>query len=1229
MNRIKLFITLLVIFFFPLFIFSNPDANQQTDFTLWEGFESANNWTTSDWQNNSLSNPKVTSDFVSEGSKSLEINLNQINKNQTGMIQVFDVGDMSGVEKIKFDIYNSSLIKMKVSLMIKTGQNWVYHESKRKEIAPGWNKDIEFDLKVSEFGSGGVFNNAIKEPDKIRRFGIMLEPEKTGTGKLFLDNIRIKGTKIQNLLPVTLVPQKEELTEVLIDDFETGRLRWMAAGTWSCATNVELTQENASSGKSAMKAYYNLKEPGQNAVFMIEDSVDLSDVYEMKVDVYYPYDFPSNLSISLSTGDKWVWQEYKTTKLKKGWNKDVTFYFKDKKWKNEKVAWANVTNPEDINNVRRICLLLFPANMGEGYLIFDNVRMKTKDAGKLDVLKPLDLGNLAFYVFNSFEKGVQWQTQSDQTGALAVRPAFEFGGENKKGMELVFATQSNVDKAAYTYRNKIDLSDSVGIKFDIYNPMDYSVKITLAFQVGDEETWIESKQIGVGPGWNRDIYFDFVSPSFKSAESNWNYTEYFNRRDDIRNIILSIFPDQKTEGKIYVTDFKLARHNLFGDIGQYAGFTLNNNSKMTVEPIKYKIWNDGNSEGNFEYETALNFWKSHQEPSWGVAELSISPLYASRGKNSLKIKYKDIGNKFGFQYEPTGTLDISQYTSISFDVYNPGKMLKFTMAFTSNDYAWHEINKQIIINPGWNKNITIKFDEAIWKKILSGNQYGPMPLTSKNNMNKMFFIFYGGYEGSLYVDNIRWGTKDDLMITDGIVEQDVNFLITPNDNIEAKVTLRGGYYYGQNTDLNVKSGHLILRGFGNELTLFSGEAIKIFDDPFGLVDTEAIGTNLMGISIAGTIYPINTSYFLSGVSLDNKQPWQLGTSFIGSARLKTYFLDKNYIGAIYMNNRRGYDENPDIINGAIEQSTHIFGGDTSLNIPVLDLLTINLKSEVLATYYQSLNPVYVLPGPPFQYAIESISENDKKMFTYIEGSLRYGYLTLYSFYRQIDNKFAAYYCNPDMKAGFINKDVKLTYVVDDLPPFSILKYWSSDWAAFVRNTSLMFEYDAGKSTTDDYSRDTYTLDLKNDESLAFYNYHIWFRHNTEGNADKIISRKLSGFTKILLTDFLTFRLLGRIDDTRGVVKIKDNYETRPYLQLTGFIETSLQLTKYIILTANYKYLHNEYENHNNLYAKLEANLWGSINMIISYGEAPLTGYWLDDNCNDTVNKYTILFKGRF
>jgi hypothetical protein len=1212
-----------IVLLFPSVIISQ-DSNQGNSL-LWHGFETSNSWTTTDWNNNAFSNPMITGDFVSEGKKSLEIKMDAKQPGQQAVIQLLDTGDMSQVKKISVDIYNSSSVNMKIYLMLKTGQNWVYHESKRLDVKPGWNKSIAFDLSAGEFGSDGKYNMQIKEPNAVRRLGFIFEPEAKAQGAVFMDNVRLEGTGLDKLLPADTGAETDTGSEVLLDSFEGGRLRWSAAGTWSCATGVENTTITASAGKGAMKANYNLKEPGMNAVFMIEDSLDLSDASEIKMDVYYPDEFPSNMTLALSTGDKWLWQEYTTTKLKKGWNKDVTFSFKDKKWKNEGSKWSSSVNPDAINNVRRICLTLFPANMGAGYVIFDNVRIKTKNPGKIAGLTPFDMTSLAFYTWNSFEKGVNWQTQSDQSGAVAVNPVFDFGGEDNKGMQVVFSTQSSVDKATYMYRGRTDFSTSAGIKFSIYNPMPYSVKISLAFQVGDAETWIETKQMGIGPGWNKDIFFDFISPSFKSAESNWNYSEYFTRRDDIRTMFIQVYPDQKTDGSIYISDLMLARRNLLGEPGKMIGITLANNSKVSFEAISYSQGIFGAAEGSFEDTAVPAAWKSILDNGWGVSELSISDKYPAKGKKSLKIAYKDIGNKFGINYKPGGPIDFSGHTSIAFDIYNPGKALKFTLAFKSNDTntPWYETTKQKVLNPGWNKNVTIKFDEPAWKKIVNGvTTANDAPIDSKANMSDMIFSFFGGFEGALYIDNVRWGSKSDagMRITDGAVEQDINVEITPLEAVEAKVTLRAAYYHEQNTELNVKSAHLILRGFGNELGFYAGESFNIFDDTFRLVDSGAIGLNLLGVSLGGTIYPINTTYLFSALSLDNSEPWKLGTSYIGTARLKIYFLEKDYIGALYMNYRRGYDDNANILTGELEQSTHTFGLDSAFQLPILDIVTLNVKGEVLMSVYETLDPLFMIKGPPFLYTTQAIPSSDGKMFKYVEASARAGYLTAYGYYRQIDNNFAANFSNPDAKAGFTNADAKLTYIVDDLLPFSFLKSISPEFAAFVRNTQLMAECDIGKSST---------FDIRNDESLALYNYHIWYRHNEEGNAVKTISNKVSGFTKILLFDLLTFRILLRADGTQGTVVDAGVYSVKPILQLTGFIEGSLKLGRDVTLTGSYKRQANEYNAHNNFYAKAEANFLGSMAVGLSYGEPPLTGYWLDDNCNDTKDIIMATFKGRF
>jgi hypothetical protein len=262
-----------------------------------------------------------------------------------------------------------------------------------------------------------------------------------------------------------------------------------------------------------------------------------------------------------------------------------------------------------------------------------------------------------------------------------------------------------------------------------------------------------------------------------------------------------------------------------------------------------------------------------------------------------------------------------------------------------------------------------------------------------------------------------------------------------------------------------------------------------------------------------------------------------------------------------------------------------------------------------------------------------LHEDKGRSFKHIEVSAHKGYLTAFASFRQVDNYFAAEYCDPDTRAGMTGYNAKVTYTMDDLPPFSVLRSLSPEFAAFVRNTNMMVECDIGKSTSDDYSRESYTVDIKNDESLALYNYHFWYKYNYEGNAGGTMTptNKISGFTKILLFDLLTFRVLGRVENTQGTVFAGDvdGYTRKPYLQLTGFIEASLKPARDITLTCSYKGQTNRYAKHNNWFAKAEVNLYGAVALGLTYGEPPLTGYWLDDDSNDTQNVYMATLKGRF
>ena len=1231
---------IIFIIYFIILIFNNIHSEQiiidPNKFYIWHNFENENEWTVEDWSKNSFSNPVISSDFVSEGKKSIEIKFNAERSYHQGVIQLFDIGDLSSIKEIKFDIYNSSLIDMNVCLMVKTGENWLYHESIRKKIKPGWNKNIIFNLSSPIFGRDGNYNEKIRDINNVRRFGILFEPEKKADGYIYLDNIMIKGDKIEKFLPVQI---PENLETILVDSFEKGKIRWYAASDWSCAIETEKDIGIASEGMSSMKANFDLKMPGQNAVFYIEGSVDLSEAYEIKVDVYSPFDFSTNICFALSTGDKWLWQESPIKKIKKGWNKDVTFNLKKKYWKNEKTKWNYITLPEEIDKTKRLCFVIFPPEMGKGYVLIDNVRISTTDKSKLASILQYDVGEVAYYPWNSFIKGINWLPDSSTSGALSALPASNFGDEKNYGMLMKFNTLSPYEKAMYIYSGKIDWSNAVGVKFDIFNPLSYSVKITLAFKIGDDEIWYESKQIPIAPGWNKDIFFDFISPSFKSSASNWNFTDNLFKRDDIRQIIFSIFPDRVAEGEIYISDIKLARRNFIGDAGKYLGPTFKNDTKFILEPIQYTIWDFGKGEGTFE--KGINNWKAAEIAGWGASQVNVVKKYASEGENSLQMIFKDKNTKVGCYYSSGTLIDTTLYRYFTFDIFNPGPTLKMSVAFVDTSDLWNE-TKEIIIFPGWNRNIKIDLADKYWKNEETGYR-NITELKNRNKIKAIYFIFTNTYEGTVYIDNIRWGEELTAPVfADGYSQQDINIEITPDDYLTGKINLRGTYFYDSNSTLEVGSLNFILRGLGHELTIFGGETINIFNDTFSVISPETLGPNNMGLKLEGTLIPINLSYQGVALTLWNREKWQLGTSYIWGIGAKDYFYYGNYLGGIYYNERRGYDLNPDIFNGGVEQSTHIYGIDSGLSIPFGNILTLGLNGEYLISSYDNNRPIYLIENEDnISYVADEIKDTDDRTLSYVSGNIHIGELKFYSNYRKIGNKFSGRYINLDYKVGSEAKLFNITYILDGVPPFVQLAKISPEWAGFVSYTQIMLEYDANKSTVDTYTRDTYTIQLKNNPSLSFYNYDIYLKYNYEGKAEdksanqidtRVPTTTLNFSTNIsLFGNKISSKLLGRYELIKDTIynSITSKYEDIDATRITGFIEIKYKPFKELEFATNYKHTLKNNESYGNYYAEITAILFELITMNASYGAAPFTGYWLTNASDETKNILTLSLKGYF
>ena len=234
---------------------------------------------------------------------------------------------------------------------------------------------------------------------------------------------------------------------------------------------------------------------------------------------------------------------------------------------------------------------------------------------------------------------------------------------------------------------------------------------------------------------------------------------------------------------------------------------------------------------------------------------------------------------------------------------------------------------------------------------------------------------------------------------------------------------------------------------------------------------------------------------------------------------------------------------------------------------------------------------------------------------------------MFVYYREIGTDFAADFIDPDYGIGYRQYDAKATYIMDDVWPFAYIGSLSPAASTFVHDTQLMAEFMQNRAIDGTYKEDSFTLDLQNDSSLAINNYHIWWKYDNKGDPLQLPTNSISGQTKIQAGDKITFTLLGRYESLQNYL---DNaLSPYNYSQVTGFIQASVKFNKDVQLTVNYKAENFNNYLHSNWYGELDLNALWALNMAISYGVQPFTGYWLDDNNDDTISRFALTFKGYF
>ena len=169
-------------------------------------------------------------------------------------------------------------------------------------------------------------------------------------------------------------------------------------------------------------------------------------------------------------------------------------------------------------------------------------------------------------VLDSFEKGNgSWEVK-EWGDKVSLKASDEFASAGQRGLKVSFTEKQRVadrSKGAFLRRS---IGGMVGerraILLDVYHPGQKPIEIAIGL---DADQYYESVTKTLKPGWNRNLRFPLLEPTFKANSSAWKHTEKIQQ-----DLIL---------GSIYVVFY-------FNDLNE--GFVVLDQIRSEGQPAKIK-----------------------------------------------------------------------------------------------------------------------------------------------------------------------------------------------------------------------------------------------------------------------------------------------------------------------------------------------------------------------------------------------------------------------------------------------------------------------------------------------------------------------------------------------------------------------------------------------------------------------------------------------------------------
>jgi hypothetical protein len=451
--------------------------------------------------------------------------------------------DLSQVQSVVLDVYNPGPPAM-LAFATAIGENWDYAASPSVSLKNGWNRNLTFNFHSRDYKSAASNwrNNGPLPSHQVRRFGFSWNPGDTGSLSLTIDNLRLRAADDAAAKALAPAPALQGWEDPLWDG--SGGSPAKAGPEHPRARGAALSPAFSLPGAGpALRLDWAATERGQSADFEWTIPVDLRGVRALRVDAYNPGADAVDLALAIQAGAGQDWMESRPLRLAPGWNHGLELPLEGPVFKHAATQWAyGASLPgRGPGALRRAYWHVVASGPGQGSLYLAKVSALRRSAipgssaplaveGGLKAGLALESVSWALWDSGSgegsFEKGLSgWKGQvaGVADGASVVSLGGEGASQGKQALRAVLRGNGQ-DKAGVIYEPGggapalPDLSQASKLRLDVYNPGP-PMGFGLAFSVGPGGTWVESLQLPLRSGWNRDLSFDLDAPVWKFAGS--------------------------------------------------------------------------------------------------------------------------------------------------------------------------------------------------------------------------------------------------------------------------------------------------------------------------------------------------------------------------------------------------------------------------------------------------------------------------------------------------------------------------------------------------------------------------------------------------------------------------------------------------------------------------------------------------------------------------------------